>query len=400
MRWPGAREGELMDEIRQIVAVTWMGLRTIPDRIGTSLVIVIGMACAVGALISILSLSAGFTRTMANAGRPNRAIVLSQGSVSEAISGISRSEAATITDAPGIQKGADGKPIVSAEYVTYAAVNRKSDERDAFATIRGVGPEAFALRPEIKLVSGRMFRPGKHELIVGKAAQSQFVGLAEGDEISLPTGDWTVTGTFESDGDANESELIGDAATLLSALRQNVYMSVTVQLESPDLFTSFKEALMSNPTLEVDVMRETDYYAAQSKFFNILLTIIAYAIGGTMGLGATFGALNAMYTAVSTRIMEIATLRAIGFRGGTVVTSVLVESLLLAIAGALIGAAVAWIAFNGNNHVLDRWVIRLAVTPELVGRGILFACVLGLLGGMFPALRAARLPVAEALRAT
>ncbi len=258
----------------------------------------------------------------------------------------------------------------------------------------------MTLRPEIHLVSGRMFQPGKFEAIVGRSATAEFNGLAEGTRISLPDGDWTIVGTFEAGGSSKDSTLLTDADTLLASQRSTLYKSVTVKLDSPASFTAFKNALTSNPSLTVDVTRETDYYAQQARQLNILLNLIAGVVGGIMGLGAMFGALNTMYSAVSARTVEIATLRAIGFGGMAVMASVLVEALLLALAGSLIGAGFAWIAFNGNLHVLGGSVISLAVTPGLVRNGVLFACFLGFVGGFFPALRAARRPIVDALRAT
>jgi putative ABC transport system permease protein len=389
-----------MNAIRQIAAVTLMGLREIPNRLGASSVVVVCMACVVGVVISILSMSTGFMQTIDNTGRADRAIVLSQGSLYQFASSISRNNALTIADAPGIKKTRDGKPIVSAEALAPVAATKKSNGLDAFITLRGVSPEAFALRPEIKLISGRMFKAGAHELIVGNSAQAEFEGFGVGSQVSLPEGDWAVTGTFESNGTVHDSELIADAATLMSAMRSNAYKSMTVLLDTPESFDQFKKALTSNPTMAVDVSRETDFLNAQSRPLNAFLTITAYVVGGIMGLGATFGALNTMYSAVSARTVEIATLRAIGFGAGAVVTSVLAEALLLAFAGSLIGAAAAWVAFNGDLHAVGGLVFTLAVTPALVGLGIAFACALGFVGGLFPAIRAARLPVATALRAT
>ena len=389
-----------MARIKQIVAVTGMGLRAIPDRVGASLVIVIGMALVVGVTISILSMSVGFMRTVHNTGRIDRAIVLSHGPQYEFESAISRDNMLTIADAPGIKIGSDGKPIVSAEYLTAVLVTKKSDGLDAYVSLRGVGPEAFALRPEIKLVSGRMFQSARHELIVGKSALAQFEGLEVGGQVPLPEGDWTITGSFESNGDEHESELLADSETVLSAMRANTFHSVTIMLQRPESLEVLQTAITTNPTLGVDVTRETQFLAAQSKYLNTFLTTIAYVVGGIMGLGATFGALNTMYSAVSARAMEIATLRAIGFSGIAVVVSVLAESLVLAVAGAAIGAVAAWIAFNGNLHAVGGLVFRLAVTPSLVALGLGFAFTLGFIGGLFPAIRAASLPVADALRAT
>jgi putative ABC transport system permease protein len=377
-----------------------MGLRAIPDRVGASLVIVVGMALVVAVTISILSMSVGFMRTVYNTGRVDRAIVLSHGSQYEFASAISRDNVLTIADAPGIKIAGDGKPIVSAEYLVAVLVTKKSDGLDAYVSLRGIGPEAPTVRPEIKLASGRMFQPARHELIVGKSALAQFEGLEVGGQVPLPEGDWTITGSFESNGDEHESELLADSETVLSAMRANTFHSVTVMLERPESLQQFQAAITANPTLAVDVTRETQFLAAQSKYLNTFLTMIAYVVGGIMGLGATFGALNTMYTAVSAREMEIATLRAIGFSGAAVVASVLVESLVLAVSGAAIGAVAAWIAFNGNLHAVGGLVFRLAVTPSLIGLGLGFAFTLGFIGGFFPAIRAARRPVADALRAT
>jgi putative ABC transport system permease protein len=390
----------VLGRLRQITAVTAMGLRAIPDRMGASLVIVIGMALVVAVTISILSMSVGFMRTVQNTGRTDRAIVLSHGSQFEFASALSRDNALTIADAPGIKTAGDGKPIVSAEYLTAVLVTKKGNGLDAYVSLRGVGPEVFALRPEIKLVSGHMFQSARHELIVGKSALAQFEGLEVGSPVPLPDGDWTITGSFESNGDERESELLADSETLLSTMRANTFHSVTVMLEKPESLEQFRSAVTTNPALAVDVMRETQFLRDQSKYLNTFLTMIAYVVGGIMGLGATFGALNTMYTAVSARAIEIATLRAIGFSGGAVLASVLAESLVLAISGALIGAIAAWIAFNGNLHAIGGLVFRLTVAPSLMVLGIGFAFTLGFIGGLFPAIRAARLPVADALRAT
>ncbi|HEX2759348.1 MAG TPA: FtsX-like permease family protein [Rhizomicrobium sp.] len=385
--------------LRQIFAVTLMNLRTIPARLGSSLVVVIGMACAVGALVSILSMSAGFVRMMTATGSPNRAIILSDGALGEWGSTISRDTVNTVTDMPGIKSDAAHKRVVSADYVGYTVVTKKSDGTDTYLTVRGVGKANGALRPEIKLVSGRMFRPGQYELITGAAAQGQFDGLKEGDRVTLPEGEWLVTGTFESNGSASESELITDSTTLLSAMRMTTYKSLTVLLDSPDSFARFKTAVTSRPGPALRIERENDYYLDQSKSFNAFLTTIAYVVGGIMGLGAVFGALNTMYSAVASRTREIATLRAVGFGAAPVVVSVMAEALLLCLAGACLGIFVAWLAFNGNQHSMGGMVIRFAVSPALAVTGAVFACVLGLAGGLFPGVRAARLPVADALRA-
>jgi putative ABC transport system permease protein len=387
-----------MNAIRQVIAVTLIGLRAIPQRLGPSLVVVVGMASVVAVTISILSMATGFMRTVNSSGRADRALVLSRNSQFENASSISRDNVPIIADAPGVRRGADGKPIVSAEALVQAGVVKKSNGLDAFITVRGVGPEGFALRPEIKLISGRMFHAATHELIVGKAAQSQFEGLDVGSQVSLPEGDWTITGSFASGGDGNESQMFADSETVLSSMRANAFKSVTVLLTGPDAFKQFRSALIANPMLTVDVIREPEYLAVQSRDVNHFLTLIAYLVGGIMGLGALFGALNTLYSAVSARSKEIATLRVFGFGATAILTSVLAEALLLSLLGAAIGGFVAWLAFNGNFHTAGSLVFRLRVTPLLIGEGTTFACVLGLIGGVFPALRAARVPVAVALR--
>src|SRR6185312_13227208 len=268
--------GEDMNVLKQLRAVTLMGLRNIPSRLGASLVVVICMACVVGVVISILSMSTGFMRTVHNTGRSDRAIVLSQGALFPFASSISRDNAMTIADAPGIKRTSDGKPIVSADAMAFVAVSKKSDGLDAFVLLRGIGPQGFALKPEIKLIGGRMFKAAAHELIVGKSAQAEFEGFAVGNKVALPDGDWTVTGSFESNGSAQESEMIADSATLLSAMRTNAYKSMSVMLDSPASFDAFKTALTSNPMLAVDVSRETDFFARQSKPLNDFLTLTAY----------------------------------------------------------------------------------------------------------------------------
>lgn len=306
----------------------------------------------------------------------------------------------TIADAPGIKKTADGKPIMSAEIFTWVVETKKTDGLNAYLLVRGIGPQGLALRPEIHLTSGRMFQPGKFEVIVGKSAPILFNGVSEGSKVSLPQGDWTVVGTFESKGNILKSALLTDEATLASAMRTPNYKSVTVMLDSASAYDALRKSITTNPTLTVEPSRETEYAELQAQQLDLILRAVAYVIGGIMGLGAMFGALNTMYSAVRTRTVEIATLRAIGFGGTAVVISVVFESLLLAGVGAAIGASLAWLAFNGNMHAMGGTAIRLAVTPRVAADAIIFAFVLGLIGGLFPALRAARLPVTRALRAT
>ena len=388
-----------MSAIRQILAVSAIGLRAIPQRPGPSLVVIVGMASVVAVTISILSMSTGFMRTVATSGRPDRALVLSRNAQFEGASAITRDDLPAIADAPGIKRAADGKPLLSAEALANVALTQRKNGLDVYVTLRGMGPQGLGVRPEIRLVSGRMFHPGAHEVMVGEAARREFSGLDVGSRISLPEGDWTVTGTFQSGGNQSESEIFTDSETLLSEMRANAFKSVTVMLTGADRFNAFKHALTANPRVSMDVFRETDYFAMQAEQLNGFLIVVAYMVGGIMGLGALFGALNTLYSAVSTRSSEIATLRIFGFGAASILTSVLAEALVLSLLGAALGAFAAWAAFNGNPHAAGSLVFRLSVTPGLIIQGMAFSCALGLIGGLFPALRAARLPIAVALRA-
>jgi putative ABC transport system permease protein len=392
-----------MSLFRQIGAVVAMNVRSIPARLGTSSVVVIGIAGVVGVIVSVFAMTQGLTRALADTGRPDRAIVLRGGSNNEVASTLSIDAVATIRDAPGIARTPEGKPAATAEMLASVVLPRKEDETTAPVMVRGVDPESSVVRPEIVLVEGRIFRPGLREMIVGRGAQAEFEGLEIGDRVALRDGQWTVVGVFESGGDAHESRLLADAATLMSAYQRPVVNSMTVLLESEAAFDDFKAALTADPTLSVAVERELDYYVRQSDQAGNFFNMVARVVGGIMALGALFGALNTMYSAVSARAVEIATLRAIGFGAGGVVISVLVESLVLALVGALIGAAVAWALFSGNvvsmGNTIGSMVFEMRVTPALLGVGIAWACTVGFLGGLFPAVRAARLPVATALRA-
>ena len=391
-----------MSAFRQILSVTAMNLRSVPQRVGSSSVIVVGIAGVVGVILSVFGLTRSLQDAVLATGSPDRAIVLRAGATGELSSTLFVDAIATIKDAPGIAR-VDGKPAATADFVAAVNLLRKEDGRRAGMVVRGVDAAVMAVRPEIKIVAGRPFTPGLRELLVGRSAQQEFQGVAIGDEVALREGRWRIVGVFESAGDANESSLIADAATLLSAYQRTAVNSVTVRLESEAAFDSFKAALTTNPTLSVSVERETDFYRRQSQEANQIFGLVGIAVGVFMGLGAIFAALNTMYSAVSARTREIATLRAIGFGAGGVVASVLVEALLLSLIGAAIGAAISWLMFNGNSVTLgdsvSSIVFKMQVGPALLGTGVLLACAVGFIGGLFPALRAARMPVATALRA-
>jgi putative ABC transport system permease protein len=394
-----------MSALTQIAAVSAMNIRSLPQRVGTSSVVVIGIAGVVAVLISVLAMSTGFIKTLQKTGPENRAVVVRQGSSTELISVLTNEAALTIGDSAGVKKGGDGRPLASPETLLIVNLSKKDGEY-ASAPFRGITQDGFAVHPELKIIGGRVFQPGVTELIVGKAAQRLYSGLEIGSQIKLHNAPWTVVGTFESDGSGRESELLADKQTLNSAYqRGNGEQSIWVVLDPQTGFQTFKDAITTNPQLQVDVSTEKDFGSRQSAQISSILKLVAYVVGGIMAIGAIFGALNTMYSAVSTRSREIATLRAIGFGPVPVVVSVFVEALLLALIGGSIGALIAWLLFNG--HSVDtlgggfggQLIFDLAVTPELVVLGIIWACVIGVIGGLFPAIRAARLPVAAALRA-
>ncbi|MEO8460760.1 MAG: ABC transporter permease [Dokdonella sp.] len=387
---------------RQAWSVTKVGIATIPQRIGSSLVIVIGIAGVVGVLVALLAMGDGFRQTLQQTGDADTAIILRGGATAELSSGVGRDEVTLLEQLPGILKAASGKPIASPELVVVANIPKKGTNTDANVEIRGVGEQAFALRTNVKVIKGEKFKPGLRELIVGKGALAQFSGLEPGSKLNLANQEWTITGVFES-GDAHESELWGDVETVSATYRRQGYQSMTLRMTSPEAIDQIKAAIAADPRLKVDVKTTSDYYSAQSEGLTKAIRIIGIVIGVIMAIGAIFGALNTMYAAVATRAREIATLRAIGFRGLPVVVSVLLETMLLALAGGLLGAAIAWIIFNnytvstlGANF--SQVVFAFKVSPPLVASGLKWALAIGFIGGLFPALRAARLPVTVALR--
>jgi putative ABC transport system permease protein len=391
----------------QILAVTGASVRSIPLRLGNSLVIVVGVAGVVAVLILVLTMFAGFRTTIQGDGRPDRAVILPRGATTEYEGSLSRETVAAVMNAPGIKHDERAQPIGSAEVILVAPVARKIDNSDVNVTLRGVGGQYFLMRPELRLVSGRMFSPGKQELLVGTSAGAQFAGLDIGKQVRLQDGDWTVVGTFGSGNGSRDSEVIADALTVMSAYNLDAFNTMGVMLESPEAIASLREALRRDPTLQVDVRAEPEYLATASAGVSRMLQLVAYAIGSIMALGAVFAALNSMTSAVAARTVEIATLRAIGFNPGAVAVSVLIEALLLALLGAALGVAVADGAFNGTTistlggAVWDsQLVYSLTITRSVTAAAVLLACALGLLGGAFPAIRAARLNIADALHET
>jgi putative ABC transport system permease protein len=392
-----------MRVLQQIAAVTLMNLRSVPQRLGASSVIVIGIAGVVGVLVSILAMVGGLSQMMNSTARTDSAIVVSTGASFESLSNITREAAETVMNAPGIKHAPDGKPLASAEALAIVRLPLKRSRDNGNVALRGVGEMGMAVHPEIHLVEGRLFWSGVREVIVGRTLQRQFKDINLGRQLFLRGAAWTVVGVFESHGDPHEAEMITGTETLQSAFERNTFQTVVALLESADAFAEFKGALTSNPALSVDAMREADYYRQQSQAFSQLLSIVAYLIGGIMAVGAVFGALNAMYSAVSTRTVEIATLRVLGFGASAVILSVFAEALLLALLGGAIGGCLAWLLFNGhavstNGGGLTQLSVPLAVDVSLIGVGVLWACLIGMVGAAFPAIRAARAPLAAALR--
>ena len=389
--------------LRQIGAVLQILIGTMRARAGASLVAIIGVAGVVGVLVTVLAMGQSFQQMLTATGRADRAIVLSKGASFEGSSSLPRATALAVMQAPGVRKMPDGAPLASMEILAQLRLPFRSGGLGT-ASLRGVGPAAVALRPEIHLVAGRMFRPGLHELIVGRSLPVQFDGLEVGQRLTIQDGTWIIVGRFDAGGGGTRnSEILGDADVLQSAYHRSSFQSVTVQLENAAAFSEFAAALERDASLAVEAEREDRFYLAQSKTITRIFTIVGLLVGGVMAVGAFFAALNTMYAAVAAQAALIATLRAIGFHAAAVVIAVLTESLALALVGAGLGIALAVLLFGGHAlHIAPgaqtQLLYALHIGPALAMLGAFWAIAIGLLGGVFPAIRAARLPVAEALR--
>jgi putative ABC transport system permease protein len=393
-----------MRGINQIIAVTWLNLRTLPQRLASSLVAIIGVAAVVLVFAAVLSMAKGFERTMISAGSDDTAIIVRSGSTSELSSGLSNEQVLIVGEAPGVLKDGD-TAVLSAELYVVVDLRKKSSNTDANVPFRGVQPGAFAVRKDVNLVEGRMFEEGRKEIIVGRSAQQEFAGLETGSTIRFGQSEWRVVGVFEAGGSVSESELWTDIRVLQGAYRRgNSYQSVRVKLQSEDSLQALRTALEEDPRIDPDVLTEKEYYSAQAAPLSQFIRTIGYPLTVLMAIGAVFGALNSMYSSVSARGKEIATLRALGFGPVPVLISTIVESTILALAGGLIGGAIAFLVFNGfqvstlNGASFSQVVFDFAVTPDLLVDGLKAALIIGVVGGFFPAVRAARLPVAQALR--
>jgi len=390
--------------LAQTAAITAVNVRSIPQRLGSSSVAIIGIAGVVVVFVAVLSIAQGFRAAMTTAGDPATVIVMRAGTDSEMSSILMRESTQIIKDAPGVDRGANG-PVASAELFVIVNHPKRSTGLDANVPLRGVESGAFDVRDKVRIVEGRRFEPGRNEIVVGRAAAGQFSGLEVGRDIRWGENSWKVVGIFEAGGSLVESEIWCDSVVLQGAYRRgDSYQSVYVKLADPNGLQTFKDALTTDPRLNVMVERETDYLAGQSVVLQSLITTVGFVIAGLMAIGAIFGAVNTMYTAVASRTREIATLRALGFGSIPIVISVLAEAAALAVVGGVVGGLLAWVVFDGYQTSTINWqsfsqvAFAFRVSPRLLGQGLVCAVVMGLLGGLLPAVRAARLPIVTALR--
>jgi len=378
--------------------------RSVKARWTSAIVAVLGIAGTVGVFIAMLSLARGFRATLVASGSSDNAIVMRAGATSEMMSGVALEQIKIMQDAPGVARNSDG-PLVTSEVVVVAPFPLRATGTDANVQVRGVSSNVLTIRTNTKIVQGRMFRPGLSELIVGKNANTTYSGLTVGNTVDFGGGHWQIVGVFDAGGSAFDSEVWCDARVLDDVYKRptNVFQSVTVHLTSPDSLQQFKDSITADPRLNVDVSREIDYYAKQSTRMTQLITILGGLVAAVMAIGAIFGALNTMYSAVAERGREIATMRALGFGGAAVVFSFLIEALLISFIGGAIGA-VCVLPLNGlttgtmNWQTFSHLAFAFKITPGLLLAGVIFALLMGLLGGLPPAMRAAWRPVAVALR--
>lgn len=393
-----------MSWLNQIVSATAVNILSIPQRLAASLVAIVGVSAVVGVFAGVLSMASGFQKTMVAAGSPGTAVIMRAGSTSELASGISNEQVNIVANAPGVRREGN-EPVVSAELYVLVDVAKKSNDEDANVPLRGVQPGAFEVRDNLSIIEGRRFETGRNELIVGRGALGQFKGLEVGSVVPFGVTEWTVVGVFEDDGSVAESELWADVRVIQAAYRRgNSFQSIRVKLESPESLETLRSALEDDPRIDVDVFDERQFYSQQSETMTTFIRAVGYPVTILMAFGAIFGALNTMYSSVSARGKEIATLRAIGFGPLAVLVSVMVESAVLAVIGGILGGGLAFLFFNGftvstlNAASFSQVVFDFAVSPGLLLQGLIAAVIIGLVGGLFPAWRAVRIPVAAALR--
>jgi putative ABC transport system permease protein len=384
--------------LAQIREITLMNLRNLPSRLGASSVIVVGIAGVVAVLVSILAMATGFRAALESTSAPERAIVLRGGAGGELSGGMSR-------EAVDIVSQMDGIVAASGELYTIADVPKRGSGTAANLVVRGVEQTAFVVRPEVRIIEGRTFEPGKGEVIAGRRAVEEFAGMDLGANVRFRDSDWRIVGIFEANGDVNESEVWGDVKVVQAAFRRGGGVStIRLKLRDPAVIGSLAERIAKDPRLDLQIRSEQEFYGEQSKRLSTIITSFGYLVGVIMAVGAIFAALNTMYGAVASRTVEIATLRAIGFGNTPVVVSVMIEALLLALLGGVLGAALAYVLFNGltvstlNSASFSQVAFDFAVTPTLMRQGLVWAVSLGFVGGLFPAVRAARMPITVALR--
>jgi len=393
-----------MSFLTRMFTIAFFNLRSLPERKAAAVTAAVGIAGVVGVLVGVLAIAEGFRRAMTVSGSPEVAIVLRSGADSEMTSGLDRDAVRAIGDAPGVARDAQG-PLVSAELFVIINLPKRTTGTDANVPLRGVEQGAFAVRDHVEIVAGRRFETGRNEVIVGAGAARAFGGLDLGKQLKVGQNVWDVVGIFTANGGLAESEIWADTAVLQPAYhRNNAFQSVYVRLTSADAFQEFKDTLTADPKLKVKVVRLSEFYAEQSTLVTQFITTIVVFIASLMALGALFGPLNTSYSAVAARTREIATLRALGFGAGPVVGSVLVESVILSLLGGALGAGAAYLLFDGYRASTINWqtfsqvTFAFEVTLPLLGKAIAFATAIGLVGGLFPAIRAARLPVSAGLR--
>jgi putative ABC transport system permease protein len=379
-------------------------LRSVKARWTSTIVAVLGIAGTVGVFVAMLSMARGFKATLVSSGSYGNAIVLRAGATSEMMSGVTLDSLKLIQDKPGVER-INGTPQVTSEVVVVAPFPLRSTGTDANVQVRGVSPNVLDVRRNIKIIQGRMFQPGLSELIVGHYAVNTYSGLTLGNQVKFGGGVWTIVGVFDAGGSAFDSEVWCDSRILSDVYKRpnNIFQSITVHLTSPDAFQQFKDAVSKDPQLDVEVSREIDYYSKQSQTLTRLITTLGGLVAGIMAIGAIFGALNTMYSAVSERGREIAVMRALGFGAIAVVFSFLIEALLISLVGGVLGCA-AVLRLNGytvgtmNWQTFSHMAFAFKITPDLMLGGIIFALVMGVAGGLLPAIHAAMRPISAALR--
>jgi len=391
--------------MKQILAITGMNIRTILQRSGASIVIIIGIAGSVAVMVSLLAMAEGLSKTIASTGQEDRALIFREGSNSEMSSGIAMTDLAIIENTQGIKKSEDG-PMIAAEIFTIIDLKKKGAVDTSNLPLRGVQEMSFKIRPELKIIEGKNFFPGKGEIIVGKGAANEYEGLELGNKIKIRDSEWTVVGIFSTGGDVHESEIWADLAVTQGAFRRGASASIAIiQMEGNASITDLGATLELDPRLDLKVQGEVDFYEEQSSGASSLIQAFGYTVAVIMAIGAVFAALNTMYSAVSTRLVEIGTLRAVGFHGSSVLFALMIESMFLALLGGLLGAGLSYLIFNGYtvstlaSVSFTQTAFDFAVTGEIIGQGLILALIVGFLGGVLPARRAATQDITEALRA-